>query len=106
MPLPMRMNSPSRMVFSGVIVGMRVYKGSAQASGQYGHRERHAEYFSHDALIVRDPAHGVKAAGNGTIAAVRGWQSGRSPQHRSASSRRTTARMDGLGRRIDAPAWS
>jgi hypothetical protein len=39
-------------------------------------------------LIVPDPAHGVKAAGNGTIAAVRGWQSGRSPHDCCASSMR------------------
>jgi hypothetical protein len=66
-PLPMRVNSrPSRMVFGRVIVRMRVYKRSAQASGLYSHRERHREYFPHDALIVRDPAHGVKGAGSRT----------------------------------------
>ena len=87
-PLPMRVNGSPRMVFSGVFVGMRVYKRSAQARSLDGHRKRYGEHSAHDALIVRDPAHDVKAAGSGTIAVVTGWQSGPSPQATSASSTR------------------
>ena len=58
---PVRVNRSAGMVLGGVIVRVRVYERSAQAGSLDGYRKRYGEYFPHGALILRDPAHGVKA---------------------------------------------
>ena len=79
MARPMYMDCPSAMMVGGVVIGVRVDEWRGQGGSVDSQRQRDGDYLPDHCHILGEHGHGVKGSACGTIAAVSGCYSGRSP---------------------------